>query len=129
MQGRQGFGRDFAEHQHDQGHGDGGDQNAGLAQEVDGDDGRQRRRQNIDEIVAEQNDADQPIRPLQQPAGAQRGLVAGFGAVAQAVAVEGHQSGFGTGEKSGTANQQRQGDEQQPYMNIVQVVKTSVRVK
>jgi hypothetical protein len=46
--------------------------------------------------------------------------------VAQAVAVEGHQSGFGTGEKGGTTDQQDQDDAQYANMNIVQLAKTLI---
>ncbi len=68
----------------------------------------------------------EPVGTLQQAAHPQGDFITGLGAMAQAVAVEGHQPGFGTGKEGGTADEQNQGNEQHPYMDIVQVTKTSV---
>ncbi|MNH31512.1 hypothetical protein D3C79_918880 [compost metagenome] len=94
--GGQGLGGDFAKHQHHQGQADGGDEDAEIPEQPDADDGGDGGRQYVDQVVADEDEAEQTIRPGQQffyPAG---GLVFGLGQMPQLVAVEGHQAGFGT---------------------------------
>ncbi len=59
-----------------------------------GNDGYQRRSENIHEVVTEQDQPDDPVRPLQQLLGKSRTAVALTGFVAQLVSIEAHESRF-----------------------------------
>jgi adenosylhomocysteinase len=55
----------------------------------------------IDQIVADQDQADEPVGTFQQERHTKRGLVTLFGEMLQPIAVERHHACFRTGEKSG----------------------------
>ena len=100
MQGRNGLGGNLAEDQHHQGEGHGGYQDTGVTPQAYGDNGGNRRGENIDQVVADQDQADKPVRTLQQFACAYGATVPVFLQVFQPVAVERHHARFRTGEES-----------------------------
>ena len=88
------------------------DGNGTLATKADGDDGRQRGCQDVDEVVAEQDQADQAVG-LAQKAFCQSGSrVTGIRKVAQPVTVERHQRGLRAGKEAGQNQKEGQGAEQ-----------------
>ncbi len=95
------FGVISAEDQHHQGEGHGGDQDAGVAPQAYGDDGCDRRGEDIHQVVADQDQADKPVRTLQQFAGAYGATVLVFLQVLQPIAVERHHARFRAGEEGG----------------------------
>ena len=120
MQCSECFRRDFREYQYHQRKNAGGDRDGRLAADAQRDDGRDRRCQHIDEVVTEQNQPDQAVGPFQQllcPPGT--GVIR-LGKVAQAVPVEGHQPGFGTGEERRQDDQKDQRTKQNTKGNILQ---------
>jgi hypothetical protein len=63
---------DFPEYQHHQGQPEGGNGDAEIPEQPDADDGRDGGGQDVDQIVADENEAKQAVRPGQQlldPAG------------------------------------------------------------
>ena len=94
-----GLGGNLGEDQDDQGQQPGGDADRRLAAQTQRDDGGQRRGHDIGEVVAEQDESDQPIRSLQQFAGDARAAMSLIGQVPQLVAVHGQERGLGAGEK------------------------------
>ena len=62
-------------------------------------DRHERQPRRVRRGVAEQDQPDQPVGPLQEPLGDARGAVAGARLMPQPIAVEAHQRGFGAGEK------------------------------
>ena len=70
--------------------------------------------------VAEQNHADEAVGALQQFFGIACATATVLGHVSQTIAIECHQSGFGTGEKPGGQNQQEQNNEERRQRKIVQ---------
>src|SRR5690554_2136920 len=120
MQRCQGFGRNFGKNQDDQGQTGRGNGDTGVAPEADGNDGSDGGCQNVDEVVTDQNQADQSIRSLQQTVGLACTAVAAFDQVTQSVAVEGHHPGFGAGKKCRAKNQQDQNASECAYRRIVQ---------
>ena len=101
VQGGDRLGGDLGKDQHHQGQGHGGDENAGVAPQANGDDGGNGGGENVDQVVADQDQADKPVRALQQLAGAFCAMVVVFLQVFQPIAVERHHACFRTGKKSG----------------------------
>ena len=75
MQGRNGFGCNFRENQNHDCQCDCRDRDACIAVQTNGDDSCDSRCQNIDQIVTNQDETNQSIRPREQFAGAQRTLM------------------------------------------------------
>ena len=70
------------------------DRNGRLAADVHRDHGHERSGENVDEIIAEENQAYDAIRPLQHSFGDPRTAVSLARLVAQLVAVDAHEGGF-----------------------------------
>jgi hypothetical protein len=70
VQGGDGLRGYLGKDQDDQRQQEGGDDDTGVAVETDGDDRGDRRGGDVDEVVADQDQADQPVRTLEQLAGA-----------------------------------------------------------
>ena len=70
------------------------DGDAGITIEPDGYYGRYGRGQYVDQVVADENETDQPIRSLQQFAGAPGSFVSAAHQVLQPVAVEREHAGL-----------------------------------
>ncbi|MNE78807.1 hypothetical protein D3C80_1752440 [compost metagenome] len=97
--GRQCLGSDFPEYQHHQGEAEGGNGDADVPEQPDADYGGDGGGQDVDQVVADQDEAKQAVRSGQQLFDPTGRLVLGLGQMPQLVAVEGHQTGFGTGEE------------------------------
>jgi len=108
VQGGQRLWRDLGEDQHDDRHHQGRNPDAVVAELADGDDRRDRGCEDIDHVVAQQDQADQAVGPCQQFLGETGAAVATVGQVFQAIAVDGHQAGFRTREKPGKYDQDQQ---------------------
>ena len=81
-----------------------------LAEQLDGDDGNQRGRRRVDEVVAEQDDAQHLVGAGEQFEGQTRTPMALPGKMAQPVAVGRHHAGFRHREKSRDHQQNHQHD-------------------
>ena len=101
MHGRKGLRRGFGEDEHDQRQQQGAERYRGLAAHLERDDGDQRCRGEVHQVVAEQDQADQPVGSLQQRFREPRTPVSLPGLVAKLVAVEAHESRFRAGEEGG----------------------------
>ena len=86
--------RDFGEDEDDDGQDDGGEQHAKVAVKTQADDGAERGGGDIDEVVAEEDGADEAVGVFEQVAGAFGALVAFVREVFEFVAVERHHRGF-----------------------------------
>ena len=71
-----------------------------LAEQAEGDDGDERGGGGVDQVVAEQDHAEQLVGLGEQLGGESCAAVAGLGQVLQPVAVERHHAGFGDGEEA-----------------------------
>ncbi len=105
IQGGEGLGCDFRKHQHDKGQDQARSGNTGIAVEANTDDGGDGGGKNIDQVVADQNQADQLVGSLQKASHANRPMITFFGQVLQAVPVDGHHPGFRAGEERGEDQQ------------------------
>ena len=99
MQRGIGFRRNFGEDEDGNGEGDGGVENAEVAVETDADDGAERGGGDVDEVVAEQDGADEAVGAFQQMMGAVGAFIAFVRLVFELVAVERHHRGFRSGEE------------------------------
>ncbi len=115
-----GLGRDFGEHQYHQGQADGGDGDAGVAPQAYGDDRGDSRGKDVDQVVADQDQADQAIRSFQQFAGTARAAMPLFPEVLQPVTVEGHHAGFRAGKETRQKNENNQNGGQETQRGFVQ---------
>ncbi len=86
--------------QHQNGHADGGIDNASLTEQLDHQAGSQRGGQNIDQVVAEQDRTDQPLLALTQVIDQTGTLVAGLGELVHLGPGGSGQGSFGTGKES-----------------------------
>ena len=111
LDGRRGLGRDLGEDDDDDGEGDGRERDPRLAEQLEGRPGGERGREDVDEVVAEDDEPDDPIRLIEEPAGPSRPRV-DPGQVAQPVAVEGHEPGLGAREEGRHHDQDQQGPDQ-----------------
>ena len=82
MKGGNGLRSDLGKNENHQRQQEGGNDDTGVAVKADGDDGRNGRRIDVDQIVTDQNQTDQPIRALQQAFCKARASVAGPGFMA-----------------------------------------------
>ena len=80
-----------------------------LPAEIEGDHGNEGRGEDVDEVIAEQNQADDPVGSLQQALRQLGTAVPLAGLVAQLVTVEAHECCFRAREKGG---KQQQGNKQ-----------------
>ena len=64
-----------------------------------------------DEVVADQDQTDQPVRPLEQLLGRARAAAALAREMAQPIAVDAHQRGLGAREERRQHDQQQQNEE------------------
>jgi len=96
-----GLRRDFGKNQHDDGDYHRCQCRAQFTKPVQAQQGCQCGDSIVDEIVADQDDAKQAVRPLQHLFDTQCGAVTLTGKMAQLVAVQRHHAGFAAGEKSG----------------------------
>ena len=107
-QGGQGLGGDLGEDQDHQGQGDGRNGNAGVAPQADGQDGGDGGSENVDQVIADQDQSDQAIRSLQQFAGPAGTPMLLLTQVLQPVAVEGHHCRFRAGKERGKEDEKDQ---------------------
>ena len=112
--GRIGLRGDFGKHQHDDGdyhrrHG-----GTAVAEPADRQNGGHGGGEVVDEIVADQDDGQQSVSPLEQTLHPGGGLVALTGQVAQTIAVDRHHAGFTAGKEGRAKNQGNQGAYQPP---------------
>ena len=114
VQRAQGLRRHLREHQEGDGQQPGRHRHAQLLEMDVAQVSRQLRDQDVDQVVAEQDQPDQAVRPLQQRAGAARAVVALLGQVPEPVAVERHQRRLRAGEERRQHEQQGQQPAQQP---------------
>ena len=88
------FRRYFREDENYDSEDDGGEQDAKVAVEAQADEGAERGGGDIDEVVAEEDGADEAVGVFEQVAGAFGALVAFVREVFEFVAVERHHRGF-----------------------------------
>ena len=109
MQRGQCLGRDLGKQQDDDGqHHAGREDEACIVIDAQCDQRHQDGGEDVDEVVAEQDQPDQAVLAFQQFLRAQGAGMFFVGQVAQAIAVQRHQAGFGTGEKGGQQYQEEQ---------------------
>ena len=96
-----GFRGDFGEDEYDDGHCQGRDPDAAVTQKADADDRSDRRREDVDEVVAQQDEADQPVGLSQQVLCNFRTAGSAVRQVAQPVTIQGHQTCFRARKKAG----------------------------
>ena len=89
------------------------DEDGAFAAEPLREDRHERGRRDIDGVVAEQDQPDQAVGPLQQPFGHARAAVPGARQVPQPIAVQAHQRRFGAGEERRQHQQHDDQDDQQ----------------
>ena len=80
-------------------------------------DRNQRRhgyREEVDQVVAEEDQPNQPIRPLEQSLGADRTAVAMPGEMPQAVPIERHHAGLGAGEAGRKHDENQERKDERP---------------
>ena len=111
---RQRLGQHLAEDQHEQGHRQRGVDDAGLAEQVEEQAGGQRRGEDVDQVVAEQQGADQALALLDQPADDAGAAVAGFLQLQHARPRGGGERGLGAGEESRQHDQKGNGQRHRP---------------
>ena len=90
-----------------------------LAEEALGDDRGERRRRGVDQVVAEQDHAEQPVGPAEQRQRELRATLAARGAVLQAIAVRRHHRGLGEREQPGEHEQHREHGEERRDRDVV----------
>jgi len=109
--GGQGLWRHFTEYQHHQSQAEGGDGDPEITKQPDTDDGGDGGGEDIDQIIADQDQSQQAIGAGEQLLDATCGFVFGLCQMPQFVAVDGHQAGFGTGEKGGKKDQDNENNQ------------------
>ncbi len=122
VQGGQRLGRHFREDQDHQGENARRQGDGPFTTQAHGQDGGQRRGENVDEVVAQQDQSDEPVGPFKQSLGEAGGPVSFLRQVLQAVTVEGHEGGFGTGEEGRENDEQEQRAEEAACGYVVQLV-------
>ncbi len=111
--------RHLADDQHQDRHCAGGDRDSRIAPYPQRDHGADRRGEDVDEVVADQDQPDQAVRTLEQPRG-ETGAAVVLAQMLQPVAVERHHPGFGTGEECRHQKAGNENAEQQFQRGIVQ---------
>ena len=97
--GGHGLGRNLAEYQQQRREHQRGHKQAHFAYEPERHHRGQRHRQVVHQVVSQQDQTDQSIRLAQQGLGKYCALATLTRQVPQAIAIQGHQTGLGTGEK------------------------------
>ncbi|MFT5450236.1 MAG: hypothetical protein ACI9DC_005442, partial [Gammaproteobacteria bacterium] len=120
VQNSQGLWRDFRENQNHQCERECCNGDSGFTVKPQRDEGRNGRGEDVDEVIAQQDDADKPIGSIEQATGAHSTLVLVLGEVAQAIAVERHHAGLGTGKERGQYDQKDQDGEEHTNGNVAQ---------
>ncbi len=106
MQCGQCLGGSLGEHQDHERQNNRANRHSGFATDSEGDERDQGSRRKIDQIVAEQDQSDQPVRSLQK-AFSDAGAPVSFARfVAKLIAVQTHQRRFRAGEKRGKQQQE-----------------------
>ena len=113
MQGREGLGRHFREHEDERCEHEWHEGKAEIPHEPDRDQGGDRDGQEIHQIVAEQDEPDQAIRTFEQGVRAPCASVCVLGEVAQPIAVQRHHRGFGAGKACGQHDQHEERRDQE----------------
>ena len=98
MQCRERLRRDFREDQYHQGEEARRESDARLSEQTQRQHRRQGGRGDIHEVVAEEDQADEPVRAFEKPARPPRASMSVPGEMAQPVTVQGHHAGLGAGE-------------------------------
>ena len=119
MQRGQCLRRHLADDQHQDRHRAGGDRNPRVAPDPQRDHGGDRGGEDVDEVVADQDQSEQAVGTLQQPRGETRAAMV-LAQVLQPVAVERHHPGFGCGEEGRHQKARDENAEQQFQRGIVQ---------
>ena len=83
-----------------------------LAQQAQRNHRRQRRCGDVHEVVAEQDQADEPVGAFEEPARASCAPMPGAGEMAKPVPVQGHHAGLGTGETRREDDEDDEGGDQ-----------------
>ena len=97
--GCKGLGGNLGKHQHDDGDHHGCNRSATVTQPANGQNGGHGGGKIVDEVVADQDDRQQPVGALEQSLHPGSRLVPLAGQMTQPVAVDGHHAGFAAGEK------------------------------
>ena len=105
MERGNGFWRDLRKDQDHERQRQGGDRNAGVAKKSDSNDCRDSRGQNVDQIVANQNQPDQSVGSLQESDGSSRSAVTRPLEMPQTVAVERHHARLRARKERGDQNE------------------------
>ena len=93
-----GFRHHFGYDQHHQSQHTGGNRHPGIAIQAHTNNRGNGRSEDVNQVVANQDKAEQAIRALQQVLGTLRAAVSFFGHMPQPVAVQRHHAGFGAGK-------------------------------
>ena len=109
MQGSERFRCSFSEDDNDQREQPGSNCHCGSTAEFARRERDQRRRRKVDEFVAQQDQADEAVRPFQQALGQACAAMPFARLVPELVAIEGHQGRFGPGEEG--REQQQDGEQ------------------
>ena len=107
--------RNVAEDQDDDRQDEGGHEHGSLAAEALRENRHERGRRDVHGVVAEQDEADQAIGPLEQPLGEASAAMAGAGLMPQPIAIEAHQRRLGGREERRQHEQDDDQDDQQAY--------------
>lgn len=105
------LGGGLAEYQEDDREGDGGDDDAAASPPVNGDRGGQGGGGGIDQRVAEEDDGEEPLRPLDHPGNMSGAPDLRVDQVFQAETLQGDEGGFRAGEKGGKHQADHQEDD------------------
>ena len=108
MVGGHGFRRGFGQHQKNKSEYHRTERITDIAHQPDGNDYAQGGYVEVDDVITEQNQAQQAVRTVQQVGGVDGPPVAVIGKMAQTVAVDRHHAGFGAGKERGDSDQQEQ---------------------
>ena len=115
-----GLGRDLAED--DENHREETDADGGgyLATHLQADQGHDRGRNGVHEVVADEDESDQAVGTLEHAFGRTRAAAALAGEVAQPMAVDAHQRRLGGGEECGKRDQRDEDEGERRYRYVEQ---------
>ena len=114
------FGCNLGEDKHHNSQQYGRNGNARVAVKADGDNGRDSRGQNVNEIIANEDETNQSIGPFKQLAGSAGSPMALGAEVFQTISVERHHAGFGTGKETRNQYQYGENEKKQSQRGVVQ---------
>src|SRR5690606_7844407 len=118
--GGEGLRRDLAKDQDHDGEQHSGDGDSRIAPDPGRHHGSDRGGQNVDDVIAYQNGAEQPVGPGEHSLGSLSGAVALLAQVPETVAVEAHHGRLGAGEERRAGDQQGKYQEKQTGACIAQ---------